>query len=90
LWGRSGGLRDFGGVEVFWDEFDNPHVELHELIVVGDRVLISATFRGRGKQSGAETSWDVWGVWTVRDGRIVRWEGFADREEALEAEGLRD
>jgi ketosteroid isomerase-like protein len=27
-------------------------------------------------------------VWTVRDGRLVRWLGFTDRPEALEAAGL--
>jgi ketosteroid isomerase-like protein len=51
-------------------------------------VFISATFRGRGKQSGAETSGDVWAVWTVLDGRVVRWQGFADREATLEAVDL--
>jgi hypothetical protein len=27
-------------------------------------------------------------VWTVRDGRLVRWLGFTDRDAALEAAGL--
>src|SRR6266542_1379749 len=40
--------------EVFWGEFDDPHVEIHELIDAEDQVFVSATFRGRGKQSGAE------------------------------------
>jgi ketosteroid isomerase-like protein len=78
-------------VEVFWNEFDDPHIELHELIDAGDQVFISATFRGRGKHSGAEMSLGpVWAVWTVREGRVVRWQGFADRAEALEAVGLRE
>jgi ketosteroid isomerase-like protein len=74
--------------EVFWGEFDDPHVEVHELIDAGDQVFTSFTFRGRGKQSGAETSWDTWSVWTVRDGMIVHWEGFTDQDAALEAAGL--
>jgi uncharacterized protein len=77
-------------VEVFWGEFDDPHVEVHELIDAGDQVFVSATFRGRGKRSGAETSWELWGVWTMRDGRMVRWQGFTDRDAALEAAGLRE
>jgi ketosteroid isomerase-like protein len=77
-------------VEGFWHEFDGPHIELHELIDAGDRVFISATFRGRGKHSGAETSLDVWAVWTVRGGRVVRWLGFTDPAEALAAAGLRE
>jgi ketosteroid isomerase-like protein len=78
-------------VEGFWDEFDDPHIELHELIDVGDQVFISATFRGRGKQSGAEMSWGpLWAVWLVRDRRVVRWQGFTDRDAALEAVGLQE
>jgi uncharacterized protein len=77
-------------VEVFWGEFDDPRIEVHELIDAGDQVFASVTFRGRGKQSGAETGWDAWGVWTVRDGRMVRFQGFTDRDPALEAAGLRD
>jgi ketosteroid isomerase-like protein len=85
----SDGLRR--AVEMFWGEFDDPHVELHEVIDVGDRVFVSATFQGRGKHSGAETSWGpLWGVWTVRDGRMVRWQGFTDRAAALQAAGLRE
>jgi uncharacterized protein len=75
-------------VEVFWGEFDDPRIEVHELIDAGDQVFVSATFWGRGRQSGAETSWDAWGVWTVRDGRMVRFQGFTDRDPALEAAGL--
>jgi ketosteroid isomerase-like protein len=74
----------------FWEEFEDRHFEVHELIDAGDRVFAWATLRGRGKRSGAETSWDVWAVWTVRDGRFVRWETFADRGAALEAAGLSD
>jgi ketosteroid isomerase-like protein len=81
-----GGLRRVA--EVFSGEFDDPHVELHELIDVGDQVFVWSTFRGRGKHSGVETAWDIFGVWTVRDGRIVRWLGFTDRDAALEAVGL--
>jgi hypothetical protein len=31
---------------------------------------------------------DVWAVWTVLDGRVVRWQGFADREATLDAVDL--
>ena len=74
--------------EWFWGEFDDPRIEVHELIDAGDVVFTSFTASGRGKQSGVETTWDVLSVWTVRDGRIVRWLGFTDRDAALEAAGL--
>ena len=75
-------------VETFLAEFDDPRVELHELIDAGDQVFTSFTLRGRGKRSGVETSWDPLSVWTVRDGRLVRWLGFTDRDAALKAAGL--
>jgi ketosteroid isomerase-like protein len=75
-------------LEPFWSEFDDLHVELHELIDAGDQVFASATVRGRGKHSGVETGLDLWGVWTVREGRAVRWQGFTNRAAALEAAGL--
>ena len=42
--------------EWFWGEFDDPHVEVHELIDAGDVVFSSVTASGRGKQSGVETT----------------------------------
>ncbi len=59
-----------------------------EVIEAGDQVMVGTTTRGRGKRSGAETSWDGWWVWTLRDGKAVRGEGFTSREKALEAAGL--
>jgi ketosteroid isomerase-like protein len=58
------------------------------LVDAGERVLASVTFRGRGKQSGAEAAWSVWQLWTTRDGKVVRGQGFTNREETLEAAGM--
>jgi ketosteroid isomerase-like protein len=82
------GFRGF--LESWWGEFDEPRVEIHELIETGDQVVASLTFRGRGKQSGVETTWDIWQAWTIRHGKAVRGRGFMRREEALEAAGLRE
>jgi ketosteroid isomerase-like protein len=71
-----------------WEEFDEPHIEVHEIIEAGDQVLVSLTNRGRGKQSGADVSWRVWQIGTVRDGKVVRAQGFTSRDEAGEAAGL--
>ena len=75
-------------VETFYDAFDSIQVEVHELIDAGDRVFSSFTLRGRGKRSGAVTTFEGWLVWTVQDGRIARLLGFTDRDPALEAAGL--
>ncbi len=73
-----------------WSEFDDPRFEVHELTDAGSQVLASVTLRGRGKQSGAEVSWNLWHLWTVRDGQVVRGQAFAASDEALEAAGLRE
>jgi hypothetical protein len=57
-------------------------------IAEGDQVLASVTFRGRGKHSGITTSWDLWQLWRLRDGKAVRGQAFRSKEEALEAAGL--
>jgi ketosteroid isomerase-like protein len=77
-------------VETFYDAFDSIQVEVHELIGAGDRVFSSFTLHGRGKRSGAVTTFDGWLVWTVRDGRVAHLLGFTDRDPALEAAGLEE
>ena len=82
------GYTDFVG----WlrSEFDSPRVEINELTEAGDQVLASVTLRGRGKQSGVAASWDIWHVWTVRDGKAVHGQAFTSKAEALQAAGLRE
>ena len=75
-------------IEQFGEEFHDFGADIHEFIDADDRVLVSLTFRGRGKQSGVETSWNFWHVWTGRNGSIVRGQGFTSREQALEAAGI--
>jgi uncharacterized protein len=81
------GWREFAGW--MWSEFDEPRIDVHNLIEAGDEVLVAeVTLRGRGKQSGVETGWHVWHVWTWLDGKIVRGQAFSTRQAALEAAGL--
>ena len=74
----------------WWGEFEDPKVDVHELTDAGERVLAHVTFRGRGKLSGAEASWRLWQLWTVRDGQVTSGRGFTSRAEALEAARLRE
>ena len=69
------------------DTFDDAHIDA-ALTDAGDQVVARLTLRGRGKQSGAGTTWEFWQVWTFRDGKAVHGRGFTNREEALEAAGL--
>ena len=71
-----------------WTEFEGMRFEVHALMDTGSQVLASVTLRGRGKQSGVEVTWDLWQLWTMRDGQVVRGQGFTRSGEALEAAGL--
>jgi ketosteroid isomerase-like protein len=55
-----------------------------------DKVLVHARHDLRGKASGADVEFDYWVVVTSRDGKRLRDEWFVDREQALEAVGLRE
>ena len=83
--GRAGYKRF---VSWLFDVFDDARLEPTEFIDAGDRVLAGFTLTGRGKQGGVETSWNVWQVWTLRDGKFVHGQAFTARKEALEAAGL--
>lgn len=80
------GVKEF--IAGLYEEFDEPRADVSELLDAGDQVLVSATARGRGKLSGVETTWDTWQLWTVRNDKLVRGQGFTSREEALAAAGL--
>jgi ketosteroid isomerase-like protein len=68
-----------------WESFED---ECEELIDAGEHVISVVTRRGRGRASGAEASTRVAGVWTIRNGRVVRTVWFQSVEEALDAAGL--
>ena len=69
-----------------WDEF---HTEPDEFIDAGDRIVVVGRWIGKGKGSGIEVEQPTAHVFTLSNGRVVRWElGHADRREALEAAGL--
>jgi len=72
----------------FWDEFDDARVVLHRLTEAGELVLAELTLQGRGRRSGAEARWDLWQLWTFREGKVVKAQGFTKRLDALEAAGL--
>jgi ketosteroid isomerase-like protein len=62
--------------------------DVEELIDAGEHVIAVVTVRGRGRASAAEVEWTRHGgVWTFRDGKVVRVVWFPTREEALAAAG---
>jgi hypothetical protein len=56
---------------------------------VGDKVVLAARVRFRGRGSGVEVGGGGMGaVYTLRDGKIVRYEQLQSKVEALKAAGL--
>jgi ketosteroid isomerase-like protein len=69
-----------------WEEGE---FEFGEIIEAGtDKLVANVRREARGKTSGAAVAFDYWAVTTFRDGKQVRGEWFAHRDEALEAAGL--
>jgi ketosteroid isomerase-like protein len=61
-----------------------------EFADMGDRVVVTVRFRARGRGSGTPVDARLYDVFTLRDGKIVRMDQFAERAEALEAVGPRE
>ena len=68
--------------------FDEYHVEVERFWEKDDQVLAFVRVTGRGGASGATFDIRIGHLWTVRDGVVVRGEGYGDRAKALEAAGL--
>ncbi len=62
--------------------------EPQEAVDRGDRVLLLQTDYGRRGDSAEEIRHSSGHVFTFRDGKIARWEMYADRADAFEAVGL--
>jgi ketosteroid isomerase-like protein len=65
------------------DAFDDFSVELLGVEELAGHVVASMRQRGRGKTSGAEVDHRFTHVWTLRDGRAIRLQSFAHRDDAV-------
>ena len=83
--------RGYDGVRRFWSQFlsawDEYGVQVDELIDAGDQVV--AVIRLSGRTNELEVDESRSSLLTLRGGRIVRIEPFANKTEALVAAGLR-
>lgn len=85
--GREGWL---AAAENLSDSFDEwTHVP-GEFVDTGDKVLVICTFRAKGRGSSVNLDKYEPHVWTLRDGKVIRFEWFNERDEAERAAGLKD
>jgi ketosteroid isomerase-like protein len=87
----------FHGVDAMRDDyvrwasaFEGLEVSAEEIIDGGDRVMVTAYHRGRGRTSGVEVDGRFYEVYTLRNSKVVRVDEYTERAEALEAVGLRE
>ncbi len=78
-------LRFFVRWEQAWAEWDWAYPEMQ---AIGDTVLARMHVWGCGRSSGVESENDIWQLWTFRGGKVIYYEDFPTREDALKAAGL--
>jgi ketosteroid isomerase-like protein len=89
----SGRRRGIGEVQSafrdWYEAFENVETDVEELIDAEDHVIVVFTYRSTGRSSGVEVAWKrMAGLWTFREGKVVRVAWLRTREDALEAAGL--
>ena len=65
------------------ESFDEFRVEPEQVIERGDDLIAVVRQRGRGRASGVAIEIRIAHIWTVADGRAVRWEAVPDPDEAV-------
>ena len=85
----------YSGIDGFremWIDWLEPwatyHVQVDEMIEVGDGVAVLVRDRARRHGMDVEVELISGSVWTFRDGKIARVEFYANREELRRATGL--
>ena len=70
------------------EQFDQLTITAEELVDVDDKVVVRVRQEGHGARTGVPVQVIFWWVYWLKDGKIIRFEMFEDREPALEAAGL--
>ena len=84
------------GVRTYWrrwlQAWADLEFEVDDVLDAGDNVVaLIRNQRQWGRRSGIVTEVPPYGlVFTIRDGKVVRWRAFSDERSALKAAGLRD
>jgi ketosteroid isomerase-like protein len=84
-YGRDGFLN---ALEMWLAPWETYRIELNEVIDAGGRVLVVFREFGRNKGAGHDVEQTAFHLWTFRDGKAVRFDGFFNRSDAFEAAGL--
>ena len=87
--GTRRGLTAFSGaVKKVFEGWQSWQIELEQLRPVGDQVAVVVRYRNRVHGSNADVEARESALWTLRDGKVVRYAWFHEPADALEAAGL--
>jgi ketosteroid isomerase-like protein len=82
--GERHGLEEWNGaLESVEESFREARVEVERMVESGDRVASAVTVRVRGRESGLDTQMRQSHLWTIREGKAVRFEWFRDPDRAF-------
>ena len=80
--GHEGVIEAFTKWTGAWNDY---RVEVEDLTDLGDCVLAKTRHYGRGKGSGVAVEQEIFQLWTLRDGKVVRAAMYYEEAEAREA-----
>jgi ketosteroid isomerase-like protein len=81
FYGREAVVAFFRGLWESW----GPDARIQEIVDLGDRLLIRWRYIVRGQHSGVEGEQHIFQINTYREGRVILFEYFLEREQALAA-----
>src|SRR5262249_7455907 len=68
-----------------WEEYE---IDYSECLDAGDAVVLVFRQAGTGRASGVRIEREFFGLWYLKDSKVVRFRLFESRKQALEAAGL--
>jgi len=77
-----------GHVARYWSTWNDYAQDVKEMIDAGEKVVVVLREHARRRNCDAEEERDVATVWTIENGRRVRFQAFGNRGDALRAAGL--
>ena len=82
LHGHQGFVENLTMLAEVFDDMEVEPVEYHE---AGEHLVVTINTSGRGKGSGITVENSVVHIWTIRDGKAIRFRVYATKREALDA-----
>ena len=67
------------------DKFDDFRLQCDQFLDAGDQVVVTGRFLGRGKDTGSDLDATFAHVWTLRNGKVVRFQDYTDTANWLRA-----